>query len=100
MIDDPVELKKAVERLHNCTAQFIEAVTVEETFEAKPVWQGIVHVFEIEGNPKATRCYAWSSPIEGSTRRKFVAVLHVPPVTSARDAVRAAIVQEYKSKQM
>jgi hypothetical protein len=33
-----------------------------------------------------------------STKRKFFAVLHVPPVTSAKDAVSAAIVQEYKNK--
>ena len=26
-----------------------------------------MHVFELEGHPRATRAYAWSSPIEGST---------------------------------
>jgi hypothetical protein len=33
----------------------------------------------------------------GSERRKFYAVLEVPPVTSARDAVRAAIVVDHRS---
>lgn len=96
MMDDSEELRKAVERLHGCTAQFIEAIGVTETFQGKTVWKGIVHVFEIAGNPAATRCYSWSSPIEGSTKRKFFAVLHIPPVGSAQDAVRAAIIQEHK----
>ena len=54
-------------------------------------------MFDLEGHPKATRAYAWSSPIEGSDRRRFYAVLHVPPITSAQDAVRAAIVAEHRS---
>jgi len=37
---------------------------------------------------------AWSSSIEGSDKRRFFAVLHQPPITSAVDAVRAAIVAE------
>jgi hypothetical protein len=52
----------------------------------------MMHVFELEGHPRATRAYAWSSPIEGGTKRRFYAVLHVPPVSSPADAVRAAIV--------
>jgi hypothetical protein len=63
---------------------------------SQTVWEGVVHVFELEGHPKATRAYAWSSPIEGSTKRRFFAVLHIPPVTSPVEAVRAAIVQEHK----
>jgi hypothetical protein len=31
--------------------------------------------FRLEGHPKATRAYAWSSPIEGSDKRRFYAVL-------------------------
>lgn len=98
MTDDPRELQKAVERLHGCTARSIEIVEVEEKFQGQTVWHGIVHVFDIEGHPKATRCYAWSSPIEASSKRKFFAVLHVPPVISAKDAVKAAIVQQYRDE--
>ncbi len=58
--------------------------------------EGIVHVFDLIGHPKATSAYAWSSPIEGSDKRRFFAVLHVPPVTSPAEAVRAAIVAEKK----
>ena len=45
-------------------------------------------------HPTATRTYAWSSAIEGSTKRRFFAVLHQPPVDSPQAAVRAAIVAE------
>jgi hypothetical protein len=92
------DLIQAVERLHHCQASFIEDVAVVEKFGGKTVWSGVVSVFEINGHPQATKCYAWSSPIEGSTKRKFFAVLHVSPVTSAEDAVRAAIIREYKSR--
>jgi hypothetical protein len=56
-----------------------------------------VHVFDLEGNPKARRAYAWSSPIEGSDKRRFFAVLHMGPIKSPVDAVRAAIVAEHRS---
>ncbi|MDQ6701903.1 MAG: hypothetical protein M3Z96_01750 [Pseudomonadota bacterium] len=67
-----------------------------ETFKGWKVWEGVVHVFELEGHPKATRAYAWSSPIEGSAKRRFFAVLHMGPIKSPLDAVRAAIVAEKK----
>ena len=56
-----------------------------------------IHVFDLEGHPTAKVAYAWSSPVEGSDRRKFYAVLHVPPVDSPEAAVRAAIVADHRS---
>jgi hypothetical protein len=94
---DSNQLKRAVETQHGCTATFVQSVPVKETFEGKTVWDGIVHVFTIHGHPKANCAYAWSSPIEGSDKRRFFAVLRLPPVTSPVEAVRAAIVAEHKS---
>jgi hypothetical protein len=91
-------LKRAVESQHGCTATLIQSVPVKETFDGKIVWEGVVHVFQIHGHPKAKKAYAWSSPIEGSDKRRFFAVLHLPPVTSPVEAVRAAIVAESKSQ--
>jgi hypothetical protein len=88
------QLKRAVESQHDCTATLVQSVPVKETFEGKAVLDGVVHVFTIHGHPKANKAYAWSSPIEGSDKRRFFAVLHVPPVTSPVEAVRAAIVAE------
>jgi hypothetical protein len=62
-------------------------VPVRETFEGQTVWKGVVHVFDLEGHPKATRAYAWSSPIEGSDKRWFFAVLHMGGIKSPIDAV-------------
>ena len=91
-------LKKAIETQHGCTATLVQSVPVKETFGDKPVWEGVVHVFKIHGHPKANKAYAWSSPIEGGDKRRFFAVLHLPPVTSPVEAVRAAIVQEHRSR--
>jgi hypothetical protein len=92
------ELKRAVESQHGCTAMFVQTVPIKETFSDKTVWEGIVHVFKVYGHPKARKAYAWSSPIEGSDKRRFFAVLHVPPVTSPAEAVRAAIVAEHRTR--
>jgi hypothetical protein len=67
---DP-ELKTAVERMHICSASFLEDVVVVEKFGKKTVWRGTVSVYEIKEHPKATKAYAWSSPIEGSTKRRY-----------------------------
>ncbi len=75
----------------------VQSVPVQETFSGQTVWEGVVHIFDLAGHPKATRAYAWSSPIEGIDKRRFFAVLHIPPITSPIDAVRAAIVAEHRS---
>ncbi len=98
MKDNVEELQEAVQRLHQCRAKFIEAVAVKEMFQDKIVWEGIVFVFDLRGNPKATKAYAWSSPIGGSNKRRYYAVLHIPPIDSPEKAVRAAIVREFKEK--
>ena len=91
-------LREAVERMHGGTATLAQSVPTREMFEGKPVWEGVVHVFDLSGHPTATRAYAWSSPIEGSTKRRFFAVLHQPPVDSPHAAVRAAIVAEHRNR--
>ena len=91
------QLRQAVEGQHGGTATLVESVPVKEKFQGKTVWEGVVHVFDLDGNPNATRAYAWSSPIEGSSKRRFFAVLHLGGIRSPQDAVRAAIVAEHKS---
>jgi hypothetical protein len=88
------ELKMAIETQHGGTATLAQSVPVRETFKGSTVWEGVVHVFDLAGHPKATRAYVWSSPIEGSDKRQFFAVLHMGPIKSPVDAVRAAIVAE------
>lgn len=90
------DLKRAIRNLHGCEASWIEAVPVTEVFDGEVVWDGVVHVFDLHGHPTATRCYAWSHPIEGATKHKYFAVLHSGPVDSPQAAVRVAIVAEHR----
>ena len=86
------QLKQAVEGMHGGTATLAQSVPVRETFEGKPAWE----FFDLAGHPTGTRAYAWSSPIEGSTKRRFFAVLHTSRISSPLEAVRAAIVAEHE----
>lgn len=94
----PDQLKHAVESQHGCKARLAQSVPIKERHGNATVWEGVVHVFDLTGHPKATRAYAWSSPIEGSDKRRFFAVLDIPPIMSPLDAVRAAIVAEQRAK--
>jgi hypothetical protein len=91
------DLRSVVEAQHGCPAQLVEAVAVSESFLGQLVWEGVVHVFALQGHRSAEHCYAWSSPVEGSSRRRFYAVLGMPPINSAADAVRAAIVADRRA---
>jgi hypothetical protein len=91
------QLKEAIERMHGGTATLAQSVPVRETFDGKPVWEGVVYVFGLVGHAAATCAYAWSSPIEGSTKRRFFAVLHTARINSPLEAVRAAIVAEHRT---
>jgi hypothetical protein len=88
------QLKQAVEGQHGGTAVLSSVEPVKEVFDGKTVWEGEVHVFDLDDHPSATRAYAWSSPVEGSDKRRFYAVLHLGGIRSPLDAVRAAIVAE------
>jgi hypothetical protein len=90
------QLKQAVEGQHGGKAVLSSVAHVKEVFEGKTVWEGKVYAFDLDGHPKATRAYAWSSPIEGSDKRRFFAVLHLGGIRSPLDAVRAAIVAEHR----
>jgi len=58
-----------------------------------------VHVFDLEGHPRATRAYTWSHLVgDAGDRRRFFAVLHLGGIRSPLDAVRAAIVAERRAK--
>jgi hypothetical protein len=94
----PSELKHTIESQHGGIATFVQSVSVKETFRGQTAWEGVVHVFDLANHPRATRAYAWSSPVERSDKRLLFAVLHIPPITSPANAVRAATVAEHRSK--
>ncbi len=91
------DLHVAVEGLHGCEALFTYEIDVTERFNDEVVWEGSVSVFDLEGHPSASECYAWSEPVKGSDKRRFFAVLKVPPVDSPEAAVRASIMADHKA---
>ncbi len=87
----------AVSHLHKCGATHSKTVPVHEVFQGQTVWQGDVELFDLQGHPKAKRCYAWSHRQgESDQDQRFVAVLEIPPVVSAETAVRVQIVKDFK----
>ena len=80
--------------MHSGTATPTGSVPVKEAYDGQTVWEGIVHAFHLDGHPSATIAYAWSSPIQGSNKRRFFSVLHLGGIRNPQDAVRAAIVAE------
>ena len=84
-------LRRAIRDLHGCESNYLRSEHVHETFQGETAWEGDVEVFALIGHPTATLAYAWAHETDAGGRR-YVAVLGVPPVNSARDAVRAATV--------
>ncbi|HEY0467372.1 MAG TPA: hypothetical protein VGC79_24400, partial [Polyangiaceae bacterium] len=72
-------LQDAIQHLHGLRSEWLESVPIRETFKGELVWEGEVQVFAIE-HPSASRVYAWSHESGPGGRRKFFAVLGVPPV--------------------
>ncbi len=92
------DLRAVTLRVHGVEATHIESVPVKETFQGRTVWEGIVEVFELKGHPKTDRIYAWSHDTDDPRKpRRHVTVLHIAPILSAEAAVKAAIVQEFRS---
>jgi hypothetical protein len=84
------QLKKVIESQHGGTAVFVQAVKAHQPKAGTADWDGVVHIFDLKDNAKAKRAYAWASPILGSTKPRFFAVLHMGRVTGPMEAVKAA----------
>jgi hypothetical protein len=89
-------LRKAIRDLHGVDGSHLRSERVHERFEGETVWEGVVEVFSLKGHPKAGLAYAWSQTTDDGGRRYF-AVLGMPPIRSARDAVLASIAAEHQA---
>jgi len=93
------DLRKVIRELHGAKARHVESVPVRETFQDQIVWDGVVEVFDLTGHPQANRIYAWAHETDDPKNpKRYVTVLHIPPVVSPQTAVQASILQEYKSR--
>jgi hypothetical protein len=92
------ELRDVIRRLHGAEAAHVESVPIKETFQGQTVWEGLVEVFDLEGHATAHRVYAWAHKTGNPDKPvRHVTVLHLHPIKSAQDAVRAAILQEVRN---
>ena len=83
------KLKEAIEKMHHCKARHVGSEPVIDLFRGTVAWDGVVETFNIEGHPKAERCYVWSFVENGETQ--YTTVLEIPPVDSPQTAVKVAI---------
>ena len=93
-MSDIHRLQKVIRDLHGIESSHLRSEPVHETFQGQTVWEGVVEVFALKDHPKAGLAYAWSHETDPGGLR-HVAVLGVPPVNSAQDAVRAVIAAEH-----
>lgn len=82
-------MRRAVQDTHGCAAEHLQSTLVHEERDGHTLWKGQVEIFRLTGHQAADRAYAWVHH-EGVEIR-YVSVLNLPPVQSARDAVQAVL---------
>ena len=93
------DLRDVIRKLHGVESEHVESVPVREVFRGKTVWEGIVEVFDLRDHPEAPRVYAWTHDTDDPKEpKRHVTVLHIHPVASPFSAVRAAIIQEFRTR--
>ena len=92
------EYRDAIEGPHSVSAVFRETVRVD-TVCGQVAIEADVHVFDLEGHATVTVAYAWSQPVEGSTKRRILAMLQQGRVGSPLAAVRARLGAQLKAEE-
>jgi hypothetical protein len=72
--------------MYKCRATHVESVAVFERFAGKPIWEGVVEIFDLHECVEANRCYAWSFQKKGETQ--YAIILHRSPALTPASAVR------------
>ncbi|HET7083901.1 MAG TPA: hypothetical protein VFI23_03965 [Rhizomicrobium sp.] len=91
------QFKRVIESRHGGMATFVQSVPVHETNRALTLWNGIVHVFDLRGQPEgAFRAYICSGDSEEDEYKLF-SILHSPQIYSPMLAARAAKAAEAKA---
>ena len=97
-MSDILELQDVIRKLHGVESVHIRSVDIKEVFRGQAVWDGTVEVFDLKGHPNYTRIYACShNTDDAALPRRHVTVLHRDFINSPQDAVKAAIVQEFRN---
>ena len=83
-------LRVVIRKLHGIDASHLRTESVQKALDGQKVWDGAVELFALKGHPKAGLGYAWEHETD-DRGRQVVAVLGMPPIKSALDAVRVLI---------
>ena len=83
-------LSKAITAMHECRCSHFGTEQIKEEHEGVGIWEGPVEIFQLEGHPTANVAYGWGWT-DNSDEIQYIGILHVPPIESAADAVKAAI---------
>lgn len=110
MIERIERIKQAVEHIEKCRATHIQSLVVKERVPlSKPelgvdtqmVWEGVIETFDLHDHSRAKRAYAWElPPSERNVEPNYTVVLGIPPVNSANDAIKAAIMAAWKGRSL
>ena len=90
-------IQKAVEEHAGCAATHRESAPVTEGYLDEIAWEGVVEVFDLDGHPKAKRCYGWHYEDENGKKLGKI-VLEIPPVDSPQTAVRVSVAAKAREK--
>ncbi len=83
------ELARVIQSQHGVASTFVKSVRVHRG-GGQAGWDGMVHVFDLKGHPRAARAFAWSSPISGGAKPRYFAVLQDGQIATPLQAVKAA----------
>jgi hypothetical protein len=82
-------LKEAIQDMHGCQASYLRTEHVDESFQGERAWNGYVEIFRLREHPQTKHAYAWAHRDGPNAEgERFVAVLEIPPVNSAKRAVQ------------
>ncbi|QIF01581.1 hypothetical protein [Roseimicrobium sp. ORNL1] len=84
-------MRRAVQAVHGCEAEHLQSTLVQEVQEGHTLWSGQVEIFRLSGHHAADRAYVWAQWEEGEER--YISVLNLPPISSAREAVLTTLVR-------
>jgi hypothetical protein len=94
------ELREVIRKVHGSRAVHLKSVPVKEVYHGKTVWDVVVQVFLLRDHPQTNKVYAWSYATDDLEHpKRHVTVLHIPPAITPENAVKVALLQEFRDGQ-
>ena len=84
------QLKRVIQTQHGVASTFAKSVRVFRKTTGQADWDGVVHIFDLKGHPKANRAFAWSLRFGSGAQLRYFAVLQDAKIATPVQAVKAA----------